>query len=170
MRSSLSTLLFVGLSLAQATGMAFACSYEEPRPFSDVLSEADSVAIVRIEEIRLKPQPHREITFAPEQVALVRVVETLIGRESRVQTVEFSRSWCGGHHLDVGEYYVLLSDGNQPDLTLAPGDNSIIYLFGEFDERAGSSSESSSVLLMHLRNYARGANFPKGSTPFPRTV
>ncbi len=136
-----------------------ACSAPGPAPFEDVLGNAVSTAVIRIEEVRLKRKGPQQITFVPDVEAEVRVTETLSGRPVTVKLLSYSSSWCGGHNLKVGDYYVLLLRENRTAVELLPNDPSILYLFGYYDEESGST-ESRSRLLMHLRNYQRIHSFP----------
>ncbi len=148
-----------------------ACSAPGPAPFEEVLAETVSTAVIRVEEVRLKHKGPRlitirpdaeaqlRITIGPDVEAEVRVTETLSGRPAAVKLLSYSSSWCGGHNLKVGDYYVLLLRENRTAVELLPNDPSILYLFGYYDEESGST-ESRSRLLMHLRNYQRIHSFP----------
>ena len=157
LRNFLSWFWLVALVFAPA--VAHACMDTEVPSFKETLSKASSVVIVRVESIRLLPQLHKEIAIVPDMVARVRVTEVMVGRKPKTELLRFTGSWCGGHNLKVGEYYVLLVERNSKILELERGSESIVYLFGEYSERE-HSRKSDSVLLMHLRNFARVGTFP----------
>ncbi len=139
--------------------MAMACMEPRVPSFRELLPKARSIVIVRIESISLLPQRSREIVMVPEQVARVRVAEVIAGRMPETELVRFSGLLCGGHNLQVGEYYVLLVERDARIIELAPNAESIVYLFGQYKEREGHRN-SRSDLLMHLRNFASTGHFP----------
>ena len=147
------------LAVALAPSAAHACTDPVVPTFRETLSKASSVVIVRVESISLLPQPHKEIVIDPDMVARVRVTEVMVGRKPKIELLRFTGTWCGGHNLKVGEYYVLLVERNAKILDLERGSQSIVYLFGEYSERE-DSRKSGSVLLLHLRNFARLGTFP----------
>ncbi len=147
------------LALTLAPAAAQACMAPSVPSFRQELSKAHSVEIVRVESISLLPQQHKDIVIVPDMVARIRTTEVLAGQKSEAELVRFTGSWCGGHNLKVGEYYVLLVDRDSRIVELPPGSQSIVYLFGEYSERNGSS-KSDSALLLHLRNFARLGYFP----------
>jgi hypothetical protein len=153
------TLFALALALFSHQSRVLACSAPGPAPFKDVLAETVSTAIIRVEEIRLRHKGPRTITIGADVEAEVRVTETLSGKPAVVKLLSYLSSWCGGHNLKVGDYYVLLLRENRATVELLPNDASILYLFGSYDEESGST-ESPSRLLMHLRNYERIHSFP----------
>jgi hypothetical protein len=138
---------------------AHACVDPIVPSFRETLPKATSVVIVRVESISLLPQRQKEIVIVPDMVARIRVSEVIKGRKPKAELIRFTGTWCGGHNLKVGEYYVLLVDRDSKVLDLERGSQSIVYLFGEYNERDGGR-KSDSVLLMHLRNFVRLGTFP----------
>lgn len=158
MRSMSLRILFAAVCLALSTA-GMACPNIRQPPFSEVLAKANSAAIIRIESIRLLPQPYKNISFVPDLAAHVRVAETIFGNPAHVEEILFSGDWCGGHNLDVGKYYLLLLRDDTATVTLEPSEESIVYLFGQYSELPGNK-DSSSELLMYMRNHIRGEGLP----------
>lgn len=154
-----SCFLWACIFLQCALSVSYACTTPEPVVFADALKGAESIAVVRIESIRLKPQPYKEMTFMPNLEASVRVVETLSGQAPLVKIIDYGNHWCGGHQLNVGEYYVLLISSNLRRIELEQGSERIVSLFDEYQE-PGNSTESRSTLLKYLKSSPGQNKFP----------
>ena len=159
MRMSPRLLSVVLVPLAAMPLAATACSGPESKSFQELLKSATSIAVVRVEAERLSKRTADPI-FAAEVEASVRVVETLQGNAPTLELITYNATWCGGHRLDVGRYYVVLLQANSKTVSLAYEDRSVLGLGEEYSE-VEKSAESRSLLLMNLRNFERIGQFPE---------
>jgi hypothetical protein len=161
--TSLSPSLRALAILIATSGVADACSGTPGKPFRELLADSSSIAIVRVEAEQLSTP--KDPLF-DGVTARVRVVEAIKGAPSSFNTIEFSPNWCGGHRLEVGAYYVVLLPSGSNKLVLGYEDQSILGLGIEYNEQDRLAA-SSSLLLLHFRNFARLGTFPEAFSVQP---
>ena len=167
--------LFLSLALVTGASSVHACSGVAGKPFAELLKAGGSVAIVRIlaqkvtydDEFtrvdRSREEPVSIILSPAEVVAQIRVSEVLTGPEPAVREITFSNSWCGGHRLDTGGYYLVVVDPAVEHLALGYLDQSVLKLGQEYSEIDGSD-KSSSLIVEAVKEYDSTGVFPAETT------
>ena len=116
----------------------FACSYPDPIPFNKAIESASSIFIFRLESAELKKKTFESGAYSEWVEGRIRITQTLKGDSSPFVSVSFSTHWCGGLRLDVGHYFLVVTDGLGPSLTFGPSDLSILDVTRWYTESEGA--------------------------------
>lgn len=150
--------MLVFLLLKGIAGMA--CSVDEGPPLGELIHEGLSVVILTPVEI-IAPKPPNLEAVQGEGVSVhlylpitvrVRVVEVLVGNSPNIDELTYIYSWCGGHKVEVGRYYVLAVKEGERRHDLLLGGNELLGLGDEYLEEVGAGT-SNSVLIQALLRY-----------------
>ena len=143
-------------------GEAFACDYDPPMPFEEVVENAQHIAVVQIlsQELTDRIELRR-----PVIVGRLQLIEVLLG-EPDFKSVEFSNVPCGGVRLDVGHYYVMFTSQTGPVLRLVPADNSLIGLAGQYSP-LNPRQNNEERFFRSVRDYVDGRISADKVDPFP---
>jgi hypothetical protein len=150
--------------------VAECCDFDPSPDFAEVVLTAKSVVVVRVEAVALDdaysdvaadPEDSAgvSIVFAPTATAKVRVAETLVGNPTNLESVGYVVTYCGGHHLQVGSYYVAALSTDEPQISLRLGSNTMLGLGNEFVEVYGAA-RSKSKLIKNLLAFGQTGIFP----------
>jgi hypothetical protein len=148
------------LAIAIAPSAVHACRAapgSDTAPFVAALTSAEHVVVVRVESQALAEYSKQDRS-SRAVVAEVRIVEVLVGKRPTLQRISYYSTWCGGHRLDVGGYYVILMPHDLPALSVPIEGQLVAGLGDEYSELVGDDGDS--TLLMYLRNFAKGAPLP----------
>lgn len=159
-----SWLLVTAMLALQAIPLAaLACSYPEPRPFSELIQSASSIFIFRLESSELKQEKFSDGAYSEWVEGQIRVTQNLKGNASLFRSVTFSTNLCGGLRLDVGHYFLVVTTDRGPTLELRPADLSVIDVTMSYDE-ARPLQSTRNGLLKTISDYVKGKPLP---VPFP---
>jgi hypothetical protein len=101
--------------MAVASTPACACQYQRSEPFAEVMAHAAHIGIVQIVSSQVRDGQANDFVLAQ-----VQRVETLRGKSYPIRTLAYNNGLCGGLRLDVGHYFLLMTDGDTPDVALGP--------------------------------------------------
>ncbi|MEN1930205.1 hypothetical protein WCE37_14615 [Luteimonas sp. MJ250] len=147
---------------------ALACSYPEPAPFKEAIANASSIFIFRLESAEVKRKNFEDGSYAEWIEGRIRVAQTLRGDSSLFKSIRFSTNQCGGVRLDVGHYFLVVTDSGGTEINLSPADQSIIDVTTSFDEsRLDVSAQTD--LLRPIHDFLAGTPLPE-SFPSPYVV
>src|SRR6185312_14099172 len=163
MKTSSWLLVTAMLALQAMPSCALACSYPEPRPFSELIQSASSIFIFRLESSELKHEKFPGGAYSEWTEGRIRVTQSLKGNASLFRSVTFSTDWCGGLRLDVGHYFLVVTTDRGPTLKLRPSDLSIIDVTMSYDA-ARPLQSAKNGLLKPISDYLDGKPLP---VPFP---
>ncbi|HEY2345454.1 MAG TPA: hypothetical protein VGH80_06150 [Xanthomonadaceae bacterium] len=107
-----------------AASTAVACEYPIPPPFEETVARAHDIGIVQVVSEEMDPADASGETV----IARVRRIETLRGKAYPIDVVHYYGGDCGGHRMDVGQYYLLVADNENARFDLANGDHSVLPL------------------------------------------
>ena len=141
-----------------------ACSYPDPIPFNKEIESASSIFIFRLESAELRRKTLESGAYSELVEGRIRVTRTLKGDSSPYLSVAFSTSWCGGLRLDVGHYFLVVTDGLGPTLTFGPSDLSILDVTRWYDESLPEHAPQGD-LLWPIFEYLRGKPLPESFPP-----
>ena len=137
-----------------------ACSYPEPVPFKEAIENASSIFIFRLESAEVRRKNHDDGSYAEWIEGRIRVAQTLKGESSPFKSIRFSTSWCGGVRLDVGHYFLVVTDSVGAEIKLSPADQSIIDVTTYFDESRLDLSARTD-LLRPIHDFLSGKPLPE---------
>ena len=162
--------LLTSVLLFGLTEASYSCDFTEGRDFSELVAEAESIAIVRVEGVALEDSPRDipanpadrlpiSVQWIPSAVASVRVVETLVGKPARVASIAYIVTSCAGHRLAAGSFYVIALKFNSKEVTLRLDEKSLLGLGDEYMEGVGGEG-SESELLQRIIEFRNTGSFP----------
>ena len=140
-----------------------ACTFPEPRSFTDSVRSADSIFVLRILDERVTDRigHHR-----PVIEGRVEIVETILGEPADFERIEFFNGPCGGVRLDVNHHYVVFTSQSGGVLRLAPADNSIVSVEEQY--LAGFDSQNYKYpFLRSVRAFVNKEISAEAIDPFP---
>lgn len=147
----------VALAFAIVALPASACSYPPPATFDQQLLSARSVYVFRVESLGMTPGSE---SSSGELAGRIRVTQLLKGPVPKQQFVSFIIGWCGGIHLDVGNYYVVATSRTGRTLVLGPGDRSVLDLGGRIQPPRRSRDEHG--ILEQVESALKSGKVPEG--------
>ena len=158
--------VLTSLVLLALPTVSVACSYPEPPTFREAIESASNIVIFRLESAEVKRKDFSKSSYSEWIEGKIRVTQTLRGDSSRLRTIEFSTSWCGGLRLDVGHYFLVLTNDTGPTISLAPSDPSILDITRWYDESRPEVSAGTD-LLSPIFSYLSGEPLPTDFPPGP---
>ncbi len=137
-----------------------ACSYPEPVSFKEAIANASSIFIFSLESAEVKRKNFDDGSYAEWIEGRIRVAQTLRGDSSPFKSIRFSTSWCGGVRLDVGHYFLVVTNLGGTEIKLSPADQSIIDITTSFDESRLDASAHTD-LLRPIHDFLSGKPLPE---------
>ena len=146
-------LLISSLILYFASSAANACAIVEGMAFADHLKEQQTIAIIRVEALRLDRGEHYE-----SMLGRLRVVETLKGKPAKFTSIEVD-GLCNDIRLNVGGYYLIATSQRKSKLMVGFGHSWVIDISPEYTE--GKSRELyDPPVLEAVERYLSGGSLP----------
>src|SRR5688500_18955409 len=102
MRHTLSMLAATTLAILLSAGPARACSYPEPKSFKELIGQASSILIVRLESAQLQKSG-----LVQGKIRIVQALKSPKSIKPTYSSIVFSTRECGGVRLDVGHYLLV---------------------------------------------------------------
>lgn len=109
--------------MAVAVTPASACQYWPSAPFADLMTHATHVGIVRIVSSQVRDGQANDFVLAQ-----IQWVETLRGKPYPIRALLYNNGTCGGLRLDVGHYFLLMTNSDAPDVVLGPASEAVLDL------------------------------------------
>lgn len=129
---------------------AFACNFGGiPTPLMELLAHSRNVGIVHVVSSEVVKEEYGMIFIT----AHVKRIETLRGKPYSIRTIWYRNTTCVNLRLDVGDYFLLVSDNEDQDYMLGIfGENVVsLYAFGYMPPEAWAGKRDPSVALAQLR-------------------
>ncbi len=137
-----------------------ACSYPEPVPFKEAIANASSIFIFRLESAEVRRQNFDDGSYDEWIEGRIRVAQTLRGDSSPFKSIHFSTRQCAGVRLDMGHYFLVVTDSDGTEIKLSPADQSIIDVTTSFNESRLDVSAHTD-LLRPIHDFLSGKPLPE---------
>jgi hypothetical protein len=156
--------LLAHLAIA-VSGPAISCSYPEAPSIESVAATAAQVYVFQLESAAVRRKDYPDGSFSTWVSGHIHPRAMIIGETPSARSIEYSVSYCGGHQLTVGGYYLVYVSHEESVIRLVPGDESILDVsdyFGGGDVEAPGTQ----AFIAEIREAAERGELPAG---FPNT-
>jgi hypothetical protein len=132
-------------SMVFVTLNANACSYPEPPSFATAIKSASNVFVFQLMAAKVMRWQDGEV-YSEWVEGSIRPVTDFKGKSMAYKTIEFSSRPCGGLNLNVGHYFLIVTNQSSEKIELRPDDQSILDITGSFTEHVPEANENVQIL------------------------
>ncbi len=114
-----------GFLMLLASLSSSACRYDVPEPFPVLVERARDISIVLVVSAEIDAaDPSGESV-----IAHVRRMETLRGKSYEMHAIRYYGGICGGHRLDVGQFFLIVANDENTEFDPIAGGNAVLALW-----------------------------------------